>query len=105
MEPHLAIAEHADRLAALDDVADQHERCVPLPTRIAAVRRLAPHMHLAETGCRAQLVLFGELLVTDAEHDIAVEGCADRRDGGLIERPAQIDPGDFGPERRWERRD
>ena len=42
VEPHFAVAEHADRLAVLHDVGDQHERRVPRPAGIAAVGGLAP---------------------------------------------------------------
>jgi len=36
---------------------------------------------------------------------LLIECSTDRRDGGGLERLAQIDPSDFSPERRSERRD
>ena len=62
-------------------------------------------MHRAEIGGGAQLIRFGQFLAAEAKHDVLVECSADRRDGGGIERLAQIDPGDFSPKRRSERRD
>ncbi len=92
MEPHLAVAERADRFAVLDDVGHHHERRVVFAAGGAAVGRAAADVHLAEIAGGAELVLFRQVLVAKHDDHVFIERLVDGRDVGVAERLPQIDP-------------
>ncbi len=71
--------------------------------RRPAARGGAADLQRAEAGGEVAQLRIGEALVAEDHHGVAIDGGPDRIDGGLVERSAQIDAGDFGAERRMQR--
>ncbi|MEA3073433.1 MAG: hypothetical protein QOD29_4879 [Alphaproteobacteria bacterium] len=101
VEPHLAVAERAERLAVgIELVADQHH---VVPSRRVAdpgCSRLRRHPlgDRAEIGCKPPLVVLAEALAAEQQHGVLVPGVLDLAQRFRIQRAAKIDAADFRPD-------
>jgi len=96
MEPHLAIAERAEGLAVLDDVRHVHEGRVVVATGQVAHGGAFADGDLAEYLARRDLVLVFQILATEYDDDVILEGFTN---GGLrpfIEWFGEVHPSDLG---------
>ena len=82
MEPELAVAEGADRLAVDLDVGDEQYLLVILKDALGAARefrrRLLAAAELAEIGGKAQLLVLADRLVAEHQHQMVVPRLLDR---------------------------
>ena len=95
MKLHLAVGQRANRLAVLANVRDQHDRGVG-----ANVFPGVDHRRRTKALGEADLILLGELLVPQQDHEVLVPGGENLLEGLIVEARAQIHSRDFGPQGR-----
>ena len=87
MEHQFAVGQQADRFSVFADIADQHQ---PPVAAISAVFR-ARADGLAEVFGKADLIVFGDILVAEYQNQMIEPGSAECYEGLGIAGCAQID--------------
>ena len=109
VEPELAVAEGADRLAVDLDVGHQQHLLVVLLDALGAraqrFGRLLAAAEVAEIGGEAKLVVLRHFLAAEHQHEVLVPGLLDRREPAFAQRLGQVDAADLGAACRRQRRD
>src|SRR6516165_2655794 len=109
VEPEFALAERPDRLAVDLDVGDEENFLIVLLNSFGAVaerlwRSLAITQN-AEIGRETKLVVLGQRLSPEHQHEVLGPGVLDCSDHLIGERPGEIDTLDFRPAGSGQRSD
>jgi hypothetical protein len=109
VEPELAVAESADRLAVDLDIGDQEDLLVVLLDALgAAAQRRGRHLavaELAEIGGEAQLLILGDALAAEHQNEVLPPRVLDRPHGRFGQLLGEINPADLRAAGARERHD
>ena len=103
MEPELALAERADRLAVDLDVGDQQDLVGVLVAFLQRAfgaaaerfRRFLADAEIAEIGGEPKLIVLRDILAAEHQHEVLAPGVLDGLDRSFGERLGEIDAFDF----------
>ena len=97
VEIHFAVGQRADELAVLADVGHQHREVAMLDTGFVAGRRWpVARFQNTEMFCEADLLVLGQFLISEHDHEVPMPGVEDGRDRLRRWLFPQVDAEDFG---------
>ena len=100
VEPHLPVMGEAERLAVAADVGDHHDAGLQLLAVEPALRAWREHpAGLAEQPGEGELPMLVDVLAAEHQDQMVEPRAAQQRRLVAIDRAAQIDAGNLGPER------